>query len=75
MNNAKGRDLRSIKNKGKTETMIVMKHSLPLNANILLDGQRIRNTDDYIYLGSKIANNGRNETEIVRRIGMAKRRR
>ena len=30
-------------------------------------------TDDYIYLGSKIANNGRNETEIVRRIGMAKK--
>ena len=53
--------------------MIVTKRSLPLNANILLDRRRIRNTDNYIYLGSKITKDGGNDTIIVWRIGMAKK--
>ena len=53
--------------------MIVTKSSLPLNANILLDGRIIRNTGNYIYLGSKINKDGRNGSEIVRRISMKKK--
>ena len=52
--------------------MSVTKRDLQLNANILADGQRISNTNNYIYLGNKITNNGRNEADIVQRIGMAK---
>ena len=52
--------------------MVISRSDQVPDVNIRLEGQRIRKVEEYIYLGSKITNDGRNEKEITRRIAIAK---
>ena len=49
-----------------------MKGEENLNVNVRLENGIIKQTKDFTYLGSVIADDGRSDTEIRQRIGMAK---
>ena len=51
--------------------MVVSKMSLVPRANITLDGAEIKQTAKMVYLGNMVTEDGKNETEIKRRIEIA----
>ena len=57
---------------GKTEVMGLTKRNEDLNVNVTLDGRTIPQVEKYKYLGCVIDKDGRSESEVVKRIGMAK---
>ena len=59
-------------NTKKTEVMGIMKGEQKLMVNIQLENRRIKQVENFTYLGSVIADDGKSETEIKKRIGVAK---
>ena len=59
-------------NTRKTEVMGIVKGEQTLSVNIQLGSMRIKQAESFTYLGSVIADDGRSDTEIRRRIGAAK---
>ena len=60
-------------NVSKTECMVVSKKLERVGCNLELDGIRIKQVDQFCYLGSWITSDGRCDKEIAYRIGEAKR--
>ena len=57
---------------GKTEVMGLTKRNEDLRVRIMLGGRSVPQVERYKYLGCVIAKDGRSESEVVTRIGMAK---
>ena len=57
---------------GKTEVMGLTKRNEDLRVRITLGGRSVPQVERYKYLGCVIAKDGRSESEVVTRIGMAK---
>ncbi|GFO28243.1 endonuclease-reverse transcriptase [Plakobranchus ocellatus] len=59
-------------NRKKTEVMVVSrKQELPI-INIYIKGTRLKQKDQFKYLGSLISSDGRNNSEVASRIAQAK---
>ena len=57
---------------GKTNVMGLTKRNEGLNLNVTLNGRIIPQVEKYKYLRCVIDNDGRSQSEVVKRIGMAK---
>ena len=57
---------------GKTEVMGITKRAEELNVNIRMEGRHITQIEKYKYLGVMVTKDGRCDTELLKRIGMAK---
>ena len=56
----------------KTEVVVVSKNSEPPNCNILINNEVIKQSNNFVYLGSMMTQDGRSKQEIQRRILIAK---
>jgi len=56
----------------KTKTMVISKTKEETLLNIRIDGESLKQVSSFVYLGHIITEDGRCETEIKKRIGMAK---
>ena len=56
----------------KTKTMVISKDTEEQEINISIHGEKLQQVKHYQYLGHMVTNDGRCETEVKRRIGMAK---
>ena len=70
--NDKGKPYGMEMNVEKTKSMVVSKMSPVPRANITLDGAEIKQTANMVYLGHMVTEDGKNETEIKRRIEIAR---
>ena len=70
--NEKGKPYGMEMNVEKTKSMAVSKMSPVTRANITLDGAEIKQTANMVYLGHMMTEDGKNETEIKRRIEIAR---
>jgi len=52
--------------------MVISKSSVTPSCNITVNGDKLKQVDQFIYLGSLISQNGRCDKEIKRRIGISK---
>ena len=57
---------------GKTEVMGITKRAEELSVNIRMEGRHITQIGKYKYLGVMVTKDGKCETEVLKRIGMAK---
>ena len=57
---------------GKTEVMGLTKRAQDLNVNVNIEGKHITQVEKYKYLGVMVTKDGKCETEVLKRIGMAK---
>ena len=57
---------------GKTEVMGITRRAQDLNVNIRMEGRHITQVEKYKYLGVMVMKDGKCETEVLKRIGMAK---
>ena len=56
----------------KTEVVVASKNPEPPNCNILINNERIKQSDHFVYLGSMVTQDGRSKQETQRRILLAK---
>lgn len=56
----------------KTKCMIVSKNKTKRNITITVNGEKIEQVDEFVYLGALITTDGRCEAELRRRIAIAK---
>ena len=56
----------------KTEVVVVSKNPEPPNCNITINNERIKQSNNFVYLGSMMTQDGRSKQEIQRRILIAK---
>ena len=56
----------------KTEVVVTSKNPEPPNCNILINDERIKQSSNFVYLGSMVTQDGRSNQEIQRRILIAK---
>ena len=59
-------------NAKKTNTMLVSKHLTSTKVSVKIDGDIIKQTDKYTYLGQAITSNGKCDDEILKRIEIAR---
>ena len=59
-------------NKKKTEVMVISRRQLSPEGNISIRGTKLKQRDQFKYLGTLISSDGRNNTEISSRIAQAK---
>ena len=59
-------------NAKKTKTMLVSKDLTSTKVSVKIDGDIIKQTDKYTYLGQTITSNGKCDDEIVKRIEIAR---
>ena len=56
----------------KTKTMLVSKDVTSTKVSVKIDGDIIKQTDSYTYLGQTITSNGKCDDEILKRIEIAR---
>ena len=59
-------------NAKKTKTMLVSKDVTSTKVNVEIDGDIIKQTDNYTYLGQNVTLNGKCDDEILKRIEIAR---
>jgi len=59
-------------NRQKLTCVVIWKSSVTLSCNITVNGDKLKQVDHFIYLGSLISQDGRRDKEIKRRIGISK---
>ena len=72
MVNERGRDYGMSINIKKTKVMVVTKKQVTPNAKITIEGRAIEQVKKFIYLGHLITENGKCDSEINRRIEIAR---
>ena len=55
-------------NWSKTNTMVFSR--VPTECNMVIDGEKVKNIKETVYLGVKLCEDGKTEGEVERRIGM-----
>ena len=59
-------------NAKKTKTMLVSKDVTSTKVSVNIDGDIVKQTDNYTYLGQTITSNGKCDDEILKRIEIAR---
>ncbi|KAG1669601.1 NADPH oxidase 5 [Nymphon striatum] len=70
--NESGKPYGMTMNVEKTKSMVISKVLPVPRINIMLETEAIKQTSSMVYLGHMVTEDGKNETEIKRRIGIAK---
>ena len=59
-------------NTKKTQVMVISRQPEPVSCNIFINGLKLKQREQFKYLGNLISSHGRNNTEIITRIAQAK---